>query len=82
MRQLKGTYFRRQHPYSIYTLDFYYFQVGLVLELNGEVHQYREDYDTERTEFLGSTGLKVIKFDNDDFLERNDRVIEEILKHF
>jgi len=81
MKQLKGFYFRRQHPYGIYILDFFCSKVGLVIELDGEIHQYSKDYDAERTEFLESTGLKVIRFDNDDVLERIDWVIEEILKH-
>jgi len=81
MRQLKGMYFRRQHPYSIYILDFYCFQAGLVLELDGEIHKYRKDYDAERTEFLESTGLKVIRFKNEDVIDRIDWVIEEITNH-
>ena len=80
MKQLKGFYFRRQHPYGIYILDFFCSKAGLVIELDGEIHRYRKGYDTERTEFLESTGLKVIRFDNDDVLERIDWVIEEILK--
>ena len=81
MKQLKGFYFRRQHPYGIYILDFFCSKAGLVIELDGEIHQYRKDYDAERTEFLESTGLKVIRFDNSDVLMRIDWVIEEITKH-
>jgi very-short-patch-repair endonuclease len=80
MGRMKGKHFRRQHAYAMYILDFYCFESNLVIELDGEIHQFREDYDTERTEFLESTGLKVIRFANDDVIERIDSVLEEIAK--
>ncbi|MCU0461152.1 MAG: DUF559 domain-containing protein [Bacteroidales bacterium] len=81
MKQLKGMYFRRQHPYGIYILDFFCSKAGFVIELDGEIHQYRKDYDAARTEFLESTGLKLIRFTNDDVINRIDWVVEEITKH-
>jgi very-short-patch-repair endonuclease len=59
-------------------LDFFCSKAGLVIELDGEIHQYRKEYDAERTEFLQSSGLKVIRFTNDDVIERIDWVKDEI----
>jgi very-short-patch-repair endonuclease len=37
-RQQNGIYFRRQHPYGIYILDFYSFEAKLVVEVDGIIH--------------------------------------------
>lgn len=77
-RQLKNMYFRRQHPYGIYILDFYCFEANLVIEVDGEIHSGREDYDNERTRYLESSGLKVLRFENKDVITRLNWVIELI----
>jgi very-short-patch-repair endonuclease len=80
-RQIKGIYFRRQHPYSIYILDFFSFEAGLVIEIDGEIHLRTKEYDEERTRFLESSGLKVIRFKNREIDENLNRVIDEIKKY-
>jgi len=74
-RQLQGKHFRKQHPYGIYILDFYCFEASLAIEVDGEIHISREEYDNERTEYLESTGLKIIRFTNEDIEQRIDRVL-------
>ncbi len=77
-KQQKGKYFRRQHPYGIYILDFYCFEAGLAIELDGKIHMERKEYDTERTEFLESSGLKVLRFRNEDVERKLEWVITVI----
>ena len=76
--QLRGMHFRRQHPYGIYILDFYCFEKDVVIEIDGMIHLKRHEYDNERTEYLESSGLKVIRFRNDDIKERIEWVIAKI----
>ncbi len=71
-------YFRRQHPFGIYILDFFCFEANLVVEADGEIHLGREEYDDERTKYLESSGLKVLRFENHDVVTRLDWVIELI----
>jgi very-short-patch-repair endonuclease len=52
--KLNGMYFRRQHPYGIYVLDFYCFEAILAIEIDGLIHIGRHDYDIERTRYLES----------------------------
>ena len=59
-------YFRRQHPYNIYILDFYSLKANLAIEIDGPIHLARKDYDEDRTRFLESSGLKVLRFKNED----------------
>ena len=77
-KQQNGIYFRRQHPYNIYILDFYCFQANLVIEVGGPIHDMTIEYDSERTRFLESSGLKVLRFTNQDIESRIDWVLELI----
>jgi very-short-patch-repair endonuclease len=77
-RQLNGMHFRKQHPYGIYILDFYCCSANLAIEIDGLIHLKRKAYDKERTEFLESSGLSVLRFTNKDIEDRIDWVIKEI----
>ena len=59
-----GFKFRRQHPISIYILDFYCHRARLSVEIDGEYHFTKEqkEKDLQRTEYLNCIGIKEIKF--------------------
>ncbi len=40
--------FRRQHPYSIYILDFYCHSLQLVIEVDGSIHELKEVKENDR----------------------------------
>jgi len=80
MNQIDGLHFRKQHPYGMYIIDFYCDKAMLTIEVDGEIHKTRNMYDSERTIYLESTGLKVIRFTNEDILNRIELVISEIRK--
>ena len=63
-KQLKNKYFRRQHPYGIYILDFFCFEANLAIEIDGDIHLSQKEYDNERTDYLNSSGLRVLRFKN------------------
>ena len=77
-RQLAETKFRRQHPIGIYIVDFYCHLHKLIIEVDGDYHFTEEQQikDSERTMHLNSSGLKVIRFTNDE-IEKN---VEEVLR--
>jgi very-short-patch-repair endonuclease len=62
--KINGFHFRRQHPYGMYILDFFCSKANLAIEVDGEVHQFRKEYDLERTEYLTASGIKVLRFTN------------------
>ena len=78
-RQPNGIYFRRQHPYGIYILDFFCREANLVIEVDGAVHLGSKEYDEERTQYLESTGLKVIRFS---LTKRLKKTLTRLLKQF
>jgi len=79
-RQLKGMHFRRQHPYGIYILDFYCFEANLAIEVDGGIHLFREEYDEERNRYLESSGIRVLRFTNQEIETIIDSVIDVINK--
>jgi len=44
-KRLNGYKFRRQHPIFRYILDFYCHKCLLSVEIDGDVHKIRMDYD-------------------------------------
>lgn len=78
--QLANTKFRRQQSIGPFIVDFFCYKNKLVIELDGQQHFEEENilYDKERTEFLESYGIKVVRFENQEVLYDTDRVLREI----
>ena len=78
-----GVKFRRQHPIDRYILDFYSPKIGLVIELDGSTHKENKEYDNERTKYLESKNIKVLRFWNSEIetdLENSLNKIKNIIK--
>ena len=72
--------FSRQKVLGKYIVDFYCAEAQLVIELDGSQHFENENIikDSERTEFLKSYGLRVIRIPNNE-VNRNFRGICEYI---
>jgi very-short-patch-repair endonuclease len=74
--------FLRQKPIGNYIADFYCPALRLVIEVDGETHLDKNDnpvfYDKIRTEKLKETGIKVIRFWNNEVLEAFGGVVEKL----
>ena len=77
-RRLDGWKFRRQHPLGPYVVDFACLEAGLVVELDGAIHQAQADYDAARDTYLAACGFTVLRLPNALVLERLPEVIEAI----
>ena len=53
--------FDRQRIIGNYIVDFYVKTLGLVVEIDGEIHNSQEEYDEKREKFLNTLGLKVFR---------------------
>ena len=71
--------FRRQHPVGPFVADFYCHDHKLVIELDGDSHEGRAEYDARRTEYLKAQGVRVVRFGNDDVIQDMDAVLTAIL---
>ena len=60
--------FRRQVPLGNYIVDFYCAKAKLVIESDGSQHFDPQAlvYDEQRTQYLQSISLKVLRFSNND----------------
>lgn len=64
-RQLLGYKFTKQKQVFSYILDFYCSALLLAIEVDGESHSTKQEYDQTRTKFLNSLNIKVIRIAND-----------------
>jgi len=79
-RRLGGLKFRRQQPVAgtTYIADFCCYQVRLLIELDGGIHQRQVRQDRERQEELEGQGYRVLRFSNERVLEELSEVLLEI----
>lgn len=77
-KQLDGLKFRRQEQIGRFIVDFVCFERGLVIEADGGQHAVEWAKDEERTQWLNSQGLTVLRFWNNDILTDTEGVMEAI----
>ncbi len=70
--------FDRQRIIGNFIVDFYVKTLGLVVEIDGESHNDKEEYDTMRENFLISLGLKIFKTTNIRVLHDLENVMNEL----
>ena len=79
-KQTLGLNVYRQKPIGYYIVDFYIPGANLVIEVDGS-HQAEEAHfenDIVRDAYLGSVGLKVLRFTNRQVMTEVDEVIKTI----
>ena len=77
--RLTNLHFRRQHVLCGFIADFYCRSAGLVVEVDGQIHEEQLEYDRERDAILEAAGINVIRFSNDRVLTAIDSVLAEII---
>ena len=77
-RQINGLKFRRQHPIGFYIVDFFCAETNLIIEVDGDSHLQRVEYDQRRTLWLEEQGLRVIRFTNEEVLNSMDEILRLI----
>ena len=70
--------FDRQRIIGNYIVDFYVKALGLVVEIDGESHNDKEEYDDKRETFLITLGLIVFKTTNFRVLHDLENVMKEL----
>lgn len=78
-RRCMGLKFRRQQVIGGFIVDFYCPALGLVLEVDGGVHDRQEAQDKEREEVLCALGLRVVRIRNENVSKRR---LEELFAPF
>lgn len=76
-----GYKFRRQHPLHGYIVDFYCYELMLVIEVDGPIHDQRIEHDKNKDEILNKNGYRVMRFKNDEIIYSLRSVVEKILSY-
>ena len=81
-----GKKFLRQHPIfydllgkeSFYICDFYSHELKLVIEIDGQKHQYEKFKDAERDKIMNLMELYVLRIQNEEIENSISKVIDKI----
>ncbi len=60
--------FLRQYVIRPYIVDFFCYELQLVIEIDGSSHENKSEYDFKREVYIQSKGLKVIRYKEKDVL--------------
>ncbi len=83
--RLEGRKFRRQHSVGPYVLDFYCPSERLAIELDEAAandHDLAARRDVLRTTFLATTGVRVIRFEDQAVVRNPEGVLASITRCF
>ncbi len=76
--RMRGLQFRRQQVIAGYIADFYCDAVGMIIEVDGLIHEAQQDWDVERQQAIEQLGITVLRFTNDEVLGNLANVLERI----
>jgi very-short-patch-repair endonuclease len=76
--RLDGLHFRRQVTIDGFLPDFYCHSLGLVIEVDGKVHEKQQEYDTLRDSVIAARGLRILRFTNTEIETEMPKVIATI----
>ncbi|MCQ0112049.1 endonuclease domain-containing protein [Zhouia sp. CL16] len=77
-KKFMGYKFRRQHPIQNYIVDFYCHELKMVIEVDGDYHNSKEQkcLDKEREEEIVFQGLRIIRFTNQQVISNIANVLD------
>ena len=78
--RVDGFGFRRQVPIRNYIADFVCLSAKLIIELDGESHDFeeRQKADRNRDAFFASEGFQLLRFTNEHVMSNLEGVVEAI----
>jgi cyclase len=77
-KQIYGVRFRRQHPIMFFIADFYCHEAKLVVEVDGDIHNDKTDYDDGRSAEMEKYGIIVLRITNAEVETSLENVIYKI----
>ena len=77
---IDGLGFRRQVPMQSYIADFVCYAARIVIELDGESHDFeaRQAHDRARDAWFEAQGFRVLRYTNRDVLTNLEGVVQQI----
>ena len=81
-KQLLGLDFDRQKIIGNYIVDFFARNMMTVIEIDGESHDYKGEYDVIRENYLKSLGLEILHFQDIEVKKATGQVLESLYSFF
>jgi (E)-4-hydroxy-3-methylbut-2-enyl-diphosphate synthase len=77
-KQMLGYDFDSQRPIGNYIVDFFCKELSLAIEIDGDTHIYKYDYDEERQKSLEKLGVHFLRFEDIEVKKNMSNVIRVI----
>ena len=89
-RKFMGLKFYRQFPIfyqinnreSFFISDFFCFDKKTVIEIDGKIHDFRQNEDEERSAILNNMGIRVVRISNEEIFSNLANVLKDLLLIF
>ena len=75
-----GVHFRRQQVIEGFIVDFYCHKAGLVIEVDGDIHDLQQEEDAKREKVLSEMGLRIVRFHNEEVMKKLSAVVGNVHK--
>jgi very-short-patch-repair endonuclease len=76
-KKILGYDFDRQKPIDKFIVDFYCKKLNLAIEIDGDTHFFRYDYDEERQRVLEKLGVHFLRFEDIEVKKNMSNVLIE-----
>ncbi|MCX6754932.1 MAG: DUF559 domain-containing protein [Candidatus Nomurabacteria bacterium] len=78
--KLKNFKFTTQKPIDNFIVDFYCSALGLIIEIDGEIHKFQKARDAERDNILiQKYGLKILRYTNEEVLNNTELLLKDLI---
>jgi 5-methyltetrahydrofolate--homocysteine methyltransferase len=79
-KKMEGYKFRRQHIIGNYITDLVCLDRSLVIEIDGLIHQLPDNIEADeiRTKWLNAKGFKVVRFTNEQVINKTEETLAKI----
>ncbi len=59
-------------------VDFYCHKAGLVIEVDGNIHDLQQEEDARREKILSEMGLRIVRFRNEEVMKNLSTVVGNV----
>lgn len=80
-KQFYGYDFHRQKPILNYIVDFYCYQLKLIVEIDGYSHQFKLEEDKQRDLELSGLGFRILRFSEYEVKNKIDEVLNVLANY-
>lgn len=79
-RKFFGLKFRRQVPFDKKILDFYCISKKIIIEIDGEYHDFHQQEDRMRDEYFANKGYRTLRIRNKEIFGDIEKVKDKIME--